>query len=258
MLVVADDPATVDLAGATFLADKLTGAGHRVVAQEVVERDEAAIRDQLARWVTQGHIDVILGAGAGEAASAALAPLVTRPIAGLTDQLRLLARDRGSADKPVAARASGKLVFLLPPEIGALGAALNQLVLPQLDSTAERNLVGEMPRFKPAEGVPQTIAAEKTVTGAGVAPKLPAVTREKRKTGANVISRREDSDQADAHRGSDQARRARAARADADAGQRRADAPAHRISRRCCHRSRRVPTTSTRRTSQRCSTARPR
>jgi molybdopterin biosynthesis enzyme MoaB len=192
VLVVADDPATVDLAGATFLADKVTGAGHRVVAQEVVERDESSIRDQLARWVTQGHIDVIVAAGAGEAASAALAPLVTRPIAGLTDQLRLLARDRGSADKPVAARASSKFVFLLPPEIGALGATLNQLVLPQLDSTAERNLVGDMPRFKPAEGVPQTIAAEKTVTGAGVAPKLPAVVREKRKTGANVIARRDD------------------------------------------------------------------
>jgi molybdopterin biosynthesis enzyme MoaB len=191
ILVVADDPATVDLASATFLADRLTGAGHRIVAQEVVEHQEAAIRDQLARWVAQGHIDVIIAAGAGDVAAAALAPLVTRPIAGLTDQLRLLARDRGSADKPVAARASTKFVFLLPHDIGALGAALNQLVLPQLDSTAERNLVGDMPRLKPPDAVPQAIAAEKTATGAGVAPKLPATTREKRKTGAYVIPRRD-------------------------------------------------------------------
>jgi TonB family protein len=190
VLVVAEDPASVDLASATFMSDKATGAGHRIVAQEIVEDDEAAIRDQLARWVGQPHIDVVLSAGADDASAAALGPLVTKPLPGLTDQLRLLARDRKSSSRPVAARCSSKFVFLLPPEIGALGAALNQLVLPQLDSTAERNLVKEMPRHG-GEAVPQVVAAEKTVTGAGLAPKIPAEPRAQRKTGANIVARNE-------------------------------------------------------------------
>ncbi|HSN27976.1 MAG TPA: hypothetical protein VLT45_16920, partial [Kofleriaceae bacterium] len=190
VLVVADDPATVDLASATFLADRAGSAGHRVVAQEIVEAREAAIRDQLARWISQPHIDVVIGAGAGEAAVAALGPLVTKPLQGLTDQLRLLSRDRGGEGKPAAARCGAKFVFLLPAEIPALGPALNQLVLPQLDSTQPRNLVSEMPRH---QAVPRELPAEKTASGAGLLPKLPAP-REKRKTGANVIARSELAD----------------------------------------------------------------
>ena len=185
VLVVAEDPATVDLAAATFLSDRVGSAGHRVVAQEIVEASESAIRDQLARWVSQGHIDVVLSVGAGEPAVAALGPLVTSPLQGLTNQLRLLARDRGGEGKPAAARCGGKFVFLLPAEVVALGPALNQLVLPQLDSTQPRNLVTEMPRHG---AVPQSLPSEKTASGAGLVPKLPA-SRDKRKTGANVIAR---------------------------------------------------------------------
>ena len=191
VLVVAEDPATVDLASATFLADRATGAGHRVVAQEIVEAREGAIRDQLARWISQGHIDVIIGAGAGEAAIAALGPLVTSPLQGLTDQLRLLSRDRGGEGKPAAAGCSGKFVFLLPAEIPALGPTLNQLILPQLDSTQPRHLVGQMPRH---QAVPRELPSEKTASGAGLVPKLPA-SREKRTT-ANVIARSELTDAA--------------------------------------------------------------
>ena len=189
MLVVADDPATVDLAAATFVADRAGSAGHRIVAQEIVEAREGAIRDQLSRWISQPHIDVIIGTGAGEAAIAALGPLVTSPLQGMTDQLRLLSRDRGGEGKPAAARCGAKFVFLLPAEIPALGPALNQLVLPQLDSTQPRHLVGEMPRH---QGVPRELPSEKTASGAGLVPKLPAQ-REKRKT-ANVIARSELAD----------------------------------------------------------------
>lgn len=189
VLVVADDPATVDLAAATFVADRASSAGHRVFAQEIVEAREGAIRDQLARWISQPHIDVIIGTGAGEAAIAALGPLVTSPLQGLTDQLRLLSRDRGGEGKPAAARCGAKFVFLLPAEIAALGPALNQLVLPQLDSTQPRHLVSEMPRH---QAVPKELPAEKTASGAGLVPKLPAQ-REKRKT-ANVIARSELAD----------------------------------------------------------------
>ena len=184
VLVVAEDPATVDLAAATFLSDRVASAGHRVVAQEIVEASEAAIRDQLSRWIGQGHIDAIMSVGATEPAVAALIPLVTAPLQGLTDQLRLLARDRGGEGKPAAARCSKKFVFLLPAEVPALGPVLNQLVLPQLDSTQQRNLVSDMPRHN---AIPQSLPSEKTASGAGLVPKLPA--RDKRKTGANVIAR---------------------------------------------------------------------
>src|SRR3569623_1779350 len=189
VLVVAEGPATVALAAATFLSDRVGSAGHRGGAQEIVEANESAIRDQLARWVSQGHIDVVLSVGAGAPAVAALGPLVTSPLQGLTAQLRLLARDRGGEGKPAAARCGGKFVFLLPAEIVALGPALNQLVLPQLDSTQPRHLVGEMPRH---QGVPRELPSEKTASGAGLVPQLPAQ-REKRKT-ANVIARCELAD----------------------------------------------------------------
>lgn len=145
---IADEPA------ALLVVDRLTAAGHRVLAQAVVADSVQAIRAELLRWIADAEIDaVIVTAGiATEHAGAALAPLLTRRLPGFADLLRMLTFDElGSAAMLAEAEAGqckSTFVFLLPAAIGAVQTALDKLLLPQLDHrTRPRNVVHSMPRL---------------------------------------------------------------------------------------------------------------
>ena len=172
-------------------------AGHRVVAEAEVADSEAAIGEQLAHWLADREIDVVLvlGGDASDAASKALAAHVSDVLPGFTDLFRWLMFQEAGASAMLssaeAAQCGSTIVFVLP---GAIGAAMDKLILPQFDpKTTPRNLVERLPRLRtepstPAvEAVPQEIAAEKTQGGSGLPARLPA--RKPSRTGANVIAR---------------------------------------------------------------------
>ncbi|HSD88517.1 MAG TPA: molybdopterin-binding protein, partial [Kofleriaceae bacterium] len=198
VLVVASDPAKADLATAMVIRGRATTAGHPIVAQNVTKVMEAGIRSQLARWIDDPDIDVILITGAveKEEVAAAIKPLVTQRLEGFTDLFRYLAFQEMGAGAMLstaeAAQCNSTYVFVLPGSVGAVGTAMDKLIIPQLDpNTQPKNLVSSMPGPKKrADAVPAAIPPEKTQGGSGVAPKVPA--RGQSLTGKNVVRRAQD------------------------------------------------------------------
>ena len=174
------------------VADALTTAGHAVASFESVKNSETAIRSQLVGWIEDPDIDLVIIVGDGHNISKALAPLTDEPLPGFADLLRMLAFQEIGASAMLstaeAARCDSTFVFVLPLGEGAVRAAMDKLILPQLDpNTQPKNLISEMPRFREEgdftrvdndpvedEGVPMAIVKEKTASGAGLIPRLPA------------------------------------------------------------------------------------
>ena len=250
VLSVAESSARGNVALENVVADQLTGAGHQVASFEAVRDAETAIRAQLVGWLADPDVDVVLIIGDGENTSAALKPMVDQALPGFADLLRMLAYQEIGASAMLstaeAARCGTTFVFVIPGGEGAVKAAMEKLILPQLDpKTKPRNLIASMPRLRDAvdhdmtkvdvaklgqemhvgdvtrtdyakmesariasakpdtsNSVPVEIKPEKTATGAGVQPKLPAGTapavalaksdaaRPRSRTGVNVIVRK--------------------------------------------------------------------
>lgn len=205
-----------------IVADGLTEAGHQISAFEAVRDNETAIRAQLVGWLADPDVDAVIVIGDGEHTGAALKPMVDQALPGLAE----------------AVRCGTTFVFVVSGGEGAVKAALEKQILPQFDpKTKPRNLIGSMPRLRDLvehdvtkvdigqappdvtrvapvtndnastdaarkeSAIPTPIPVEKTASGAGVSPKLPAgraepvavkklePTRPRSRTGVNVIVR---------------------------------------------------------------------
>lgn len=202
VLTIADDAASADRATAQAIRERAANAGHVIVEDEIAKDNEASIRDQLVRWIAEPNIDVVIVAASldSEAASAALAPLVMQTLPGFTDLFRWLTFQEIGASAMLsaaeAAQCESTFVFVLPAHEAAVRAAMEKLILPQLDlRTKPKNLVSQMPRLKDEakrllaaqQAVPTPITTEKTVGGSGVMPKPPA----RPKTTTNTIARKQ-------------------------------------------------------------------
>lgn len=203
VMIVAADPARADPAAADVIAQKAVGGGHSVVARVSVADSIDAIRAQLETWIKDPEIDVAIVTAAPETqhAPAAMKPLVHEPVPGFTDLFRWLAFQEIGASAMLAsaeaARCGTTFVFVLPAVANAVGTAMDKLILPQLDVRSNtRNLVAQMPRLQglvpsapvaaiagePTEAVPQQVTVERTESGPGLSPRLPA---------QNVVVRKE-------------------------------------------------------------------
>jgi molybdopterin adenylyltransferase len=196
VLVIAADPNRADAAAADVIAQKAVGAGHSIVARMTVGDSIDAIRAQLKTWIDDSEIDVaIVTAGTDtKHASEALKPLVHEAVPGFTDLFRWLAFQEIGASAMMAsaeaARCGTTFVFVLPAVANAAGTAMDKLILPQLDVRSNtRNLVAQMPRLQvlvpsapivadaqadKTEAVPHAVTMERTESGPGLQPRLPA------------------------------------------------------------------------------------
>jgi molybdenum cofactor biosynthesis protein B len=205
-----------------IVADSLTAAGHNVSAFSAIKNTEVAIRAQLTGWVADPEIDLVVVVGEAEATSRAMAPLVEQPLPGFADLLRMLAYEQIGASAMLstadAARCSnGTFVFVLPSNEKAVRAAMEKLILPQLDpATTPTNLISAMPRLTEGtkdftkvdvtkvdlpvtsshtavtkvDNVPAEVRAEQTARGSSPFFKLPAPPlseRARSHTGKNVV-----------------------------------------------------------------------
>ena len=99
MLTVSDTrtPAT-DSSGA-LIADRMTEVGHKVVGRTIVIDSELQIRAQLAQWIADPGVDVIIATGGTgvtprDVTPEALAPLVTKAIPGFGELFRWLSFEK--------------------------------------------------------------------------------------------------------------------------------------------------------------------
>ena len=176
--VLADD-ADVDA-----IVGRLAEAGHVIAARETVTDSKSLIREQITTWIGDRGIDVIVAIGGTDSTPTdpmldALAPLVSRQFFGFGEVFRaIIHEEAGTASifsHAEAALCNSTYVILLPAT-GFTAAAVDRLLLPQLDHrTKPRNLAMSLPRLA---GVPQ-----ETMSGDTPAPTGRAVVPP-RKTGA--------------------------------------------------------------------------
>ena len=142
-----------------LLMDQLLGRRpYDRAAQDRQRRFGADPRARL-RWAsTRPAIDVVITTGGTgitqrDVTPEALAPLVTKAIAGFGELFRWLSyADIGAStiqSRAEAALCGTTLVFLLPGSTGAVRLALDKILLPQLDSrTKPCNFVELLPRVR--------------------------------------------------------------------------------------------------------------
>ena len=78
-----------------LIVDTLHAAGHRLAARTIVTDNRDAIRTQLEQWIDDIAVDVIIATGGTgvtprDVTPEALAPLISKPIAGFGELFRWL------------------------------------------------------------------------------------------------------------------------------------------------------------------------
>ncbi|MGE5186200.1 MAG: molybdenum cofactor biosynthesis protein B [Acidobacteriota bacterium] len=158
VLTVSDTrTAETDTSGA-YIADRLAEVGHRIVARTIVQDSELQIRAQLAQWIADPGVDVVIATGGTgvtprDVTPEALAPLVTKHIPGFGELFRWLSYDEiGTAtvqSRADAALCGATYVFLLPGSTGGVRLGVDKILIPQLDHRSKPcNFVMLLPRIR--------------------------------------------------------------------------------------------------------------
>jgi molybdenum cofactor biosynthesis protein B len=158
VLTVSDTrtPAT-DASGDT-LAERIQGAGHRVVARSIVRDEVEAIEAHLRDWIADPGIDVIITTGGTgitgrDVTPEAFARVLEKRIEGFGELFRMLSYQKvGSStiqSRALGGVAQGTYLFALPGSPSACRDAWDDILRLQLDSRHRPcNLVELMPRLQ--------------------------------------------------------------------------------------------------------------
>lgn len=158
VLTVSDTRTLANDSSGQLIVDRLTEVGHTIAARAIVKDGELAIRAQLATWIADPAIDVIIATGGTgvtprDVTPEALAPLVTKAIPGFGELFRQVSyAEIGAAT--IQSRAEGALcgqtyVFLLPGSNNGVRTALDKILISQLDHrTRPCNFVMLLPRIR--------------------------------------------------------------------------------------------------------------
>jgi molybdenum cofactor biosynthesis protein B len=158
VLTVSDTRTAANDTSGDYIANRLAEAGHRIVARAIVKDSEILIRAQLAQWIADPGVDVVIATGGTgvtprDVTPEALAPLVTKPIPGFGELFRQLSyAEIGAAtiqSRADAALCGTTYVFLLPGSTGGVKLGVDQILVSQLDHrTKPCNFVMLLPRIK--------------------------------------------------------------------------------------------------------------
>jgi molybdenum cofactor biosynthesis protein B len=158
VLTVSDTRTEATDTSGAYIADRLTEVGHRIVARAIVKDVETLLRAQLAQWIADPGIDVVIATGGTgvtprDVTPEALAPLITKHIPGFGELFRQLSfAEIGTAtiqSRADAALCGTTYVFLLPGSTGGVKLGIDKILIPQLDHRIKPcNFVMLLPRIK--------------------------------------------------------------------------------------------------------------
>jgi molybdopterin adenylyltransferase len=158
VLTISDTRTEADDTSGQLVVDRLREVGHRIATRAIVKDSEVVIRAQLAQWIADPGVDVVIATGGTgvtprDVTPEALAPLVTKPIPGFGELFRYLSyAEIGSAtiqSRADAALCGATYVFILPGSTNAVRLALDKILIPQLDHRQKPcNFVMLLPRIK--------------------------------------------------------------------------------------------------------------
>ena len=158
VLTVSDTRTMENDTSGRYIADTMRAAGHAIAAHVIVTDSELLIRAQLAAWIADPKVDVIIATGGTgvtprDVTPEAMAPLVTKHIPGFGELFRQLSfADIGAAtiqSRADAALCGSTYVFLLPGSTGGVKLGVDKILVSQLDNrTRPCNFVMLLPRIK--------------------------------------------------------------------------------------------------------------
>jgi len=161
VLTVSDTRTLADDRSGQVAVELLEGAGHRVVAREIVRDEIEAIRALLRGWIADPQVDVIVTTGgtgvtARDVTPEAVAPLVSKPIPGFGELFRWISfQEIGTStvqSRCEAALCDTTYLFVLPGSPGAVRTAMEKILLSQLDNRHRPcNFVELLPRIRGTE-----------------------------------------------------------------------------------------------------------
>ncbi len=140
------------------LAQRITAAGHKLVAREICKDEATTIEAILRRWIADPQVDcVITTGGTGitgrDVTPEAFARVLEKEITGFGELFRMLSYQKiGTStiqSRAIGGVAGGTYLFALPGSTGACKDAWDDILLFQLDSRHRPcNLVELMPRLQ--------------------------------------------------------------------------------------------------------------
>jgi molybdopterin adenylyltransferase len=157
VLTISDTRALEDDKSGTVLAERLTAAGHKLVAREIAIDDVDAIRGVVKRWIADPAIDAIITTGGTgftgrDVTPEAIEPLFEKRMDGFSIAFHMLSHAKIGAStiqsRATAGVACGTFIFCLPGSPGACRDGWDGILGPQLDyRTRPCNFVEIMPRL---------------------------------------------------------------------------------------------------------------
>jgi molybdenum cofactor biosynthesis protein B len=158
ILTMSDTRTAAEDKSGDTLAELATAAGHKVAARALLKDDADAIRTQVAAWIADPGIDVVITTGGTgftgrDVTPEAVKPLFEKEIEGFAivfHQLSLQSVGTSTIQsRACAGVAHGTLVFCLPGSTGACKDAWNGILVWQLDNRHRPcNFVEIIPRLE--------------------------------------------------------------------------------------------------------------
>jgi molybdenum cofactor biosynthesis protein B len=157
VLTVSDTRALADDKSGTTLADRLTGAGHRLAARDIVTDDVEAIRAKVKAWIADPGVDVVITTGGTgftgrDVTPEAVEPLFEKRMDGFSIAFHTMSYAKiGTStiqSRATAGVAGATYIFCLPGSPGACKDGWDGILAHQLDyRTKPCNFVEIMPRL---------------------------------------------------------------------------------------------------------------
>lgn len=146
-----------DSSGLT-LVERASGAGHKVVAREIVPDDVDAIETQLRAWIADPNIDVVISTGgtgvtARDVTPEAFERVYDKAIPGFGEYFRFISQKHIGVStiqsRATAGVTRGTYLFALPGSTGACRDGWDEILRDQLDNRFRPcNFVELLPRLK--------------------------------------------------------------------------------------------------------------
>ena len=140
------------------LIDKLTAEGHTLVERKILVDNPHLIRAQVAQWVINDDVEVVLitggtGMTGRDVTPEAVQPLFDKEIVGFGELFRWISyeeiRTSTIQSRAVAGISNSRLIFCLPGSTGACHTAWDKILRDQLDiRNGPCNFAELMPRLK--------------------------------------------------------------------------------------------------------------
>jgi molybdopterin adenylyltransferase len=157
VLTVSDTRSLADDRSGDTLAERLTGAGHRLAAREIVPDDVEAIRAAVQGWVADPAVDAVITTGGTgftgrDVTPEALEPLFEKRMDGFSAVFHRISYDKIGVStiqsRATAGVAGATYIFVLPGSPGACRDAWDGILAAQLDYRHRPcNFVEIMPRL---------------------------------------------------------------------------------------------------------------